>query len=253
MMPVSLDGLWWLIISLLPFILVQNWLHREVQAVFLLITRRQNVALGLFSLLFFPGVLLHETSHYLTARLLGVRTGRFSVLPQLMTDGRLRLGYVETAAADPIRDGLIGAAPLLTGGLVIAYLGTRALGLGALAPLAANGQWDAFWVGIAALPRLQDFWLWFYLAFTVSSTMMPSSSDRRAWLPISIGVLVLVSLALLFGAGPWMLDTLAPYLNHALGSVAMVFGISFVLHAVLLVPVLLMRMGISRVTGLRVV
>jgi hypothetical protein len=251
--PVPLDGLWLLLLSLLPFILVQNWLHREVQVVFLLITRRQNMALGLFSLLFFPGVLLHETSHYLAARLVGVRTGHFSVLPQLMADGRLRLGYVETAAADPIRDGIIGAAPLLTGGLAIGYLGTHALGLGALAPLAAGGQWDAFWAGIAALPQQQDFWLWFYLTFTISSTMMPSTSDRRAWLPISIGVLVLVALALLLGAGPWMLNTLAPYLNRAMRAVAMVFGISLVLHAVLLVPVMFLRLLIGRVTGLRVV
>ncbi len=253
MTPVPLDGLWWLLLSLLPFILVQNRLHREVQSVFLLITRRPPVALGLFSLLFFPGVLLHETSHYLAARLVGVRTGHFSVLPQLMGDGRLRLGYVETAAADPIREGMIGTAPLLSGGLVIGFLGTRMLGLGALAQLATAGQWDAFWSGIAALPQLQDFWLWFYLAFAVSSTMMPSSSDRRAWLPISIGVSVLTAAALLFGAGPWMLANLAPYLNRALHAVSMVFGFSLLIHAVLVLPIMLLRVGISRVTGLRVV
>ncbi len=252
MTPVPLDGLWWLLLSLLPFILVQNRLHREVQSVFLLITRRPPVALGLFSLLFFPGVLLHETSHYLAARLVGVRTGRFSVLPQLMANGHLRLGYVETAAADPLRDGIIGTAPLLAGGLVIGFLGTRMLGLGALAQLATGGEWDAFWSGISGLPQQQDFWLWFYLAFAVSSTMLPSSSDRRAWLPISIGVAVIVAAALLFGAGPWMLANLAPYLNRALHAVGMVFAISLILHAVLILPVMLLRVGISRVTGLRV-
>ncbi len=253
MTSMPLDGLWWLLLSLLPFILVQNRLHREVQSVFLLVTRHQSVALGLFSLLFFPGVLLHETSHYITARLLGVRTGRFSVLPQLLPNGRLRLGYVETAVADPIRDGLIGAAPLLTGGLVIGYLGTRALGLGVLAQLATSGQWEAFWSGLAILPQQKDFWLWFYLAFTVSSTMLPSSSDRRAWVPVSIGVLVIVAAALLFGAGPWMLANLAPVLNRALHAVALVFGISLILHVVLILPVMLLRTGISKVTGLRVV
>ncbi len=251
-MSTSLDGLWWLLLSLLPFILVQNRLHREVQSVFLLITRRQPVALGLFSLLFFPGVLLHETSHYLAARLVGVRTGRFSVLPQLLADGRLRLGYVETATTDPIRDGLIGAAPLLTGGLAIGFLGARALGLGILAQMATAGQWPAFWSGIAALPQQKDFWLWFYLAFTISSTMLPSSSDRRAWLPISIGVAVVVAVALLFGAGPWMLANLAPYLNSALHAVGLVFGISLLLHAVLILPILLLRLAISKATGLRV-
>src|SRR5512145_1583640 len=98
-----------------PLLFAQRWLHRETQLVFLLLTRSARLALGLFSLLFFPGVLLHELSHYLMARLLGVRTGRFSLLPELMPDGKLRLGFVETAETDIVRDALIGAAPLISG------------------------------------------------------------------------------------------------------------------------------------------
>lgn len=247
----GLDGLWRLAACLLPFILVQNWLHREVQAIFLLITRRPTTALGLFSLLFFPGVLLHESSHYLAARLVGVRTGRFSVLPQLLPDGRLRLGYVETAATDLLRDGLIGAAPLLSGGLAIALLGGRALGLAPLAQHFGAGRWDELWAGLAALPQQQDFWLWFYLAFTISSTMLPSSSDRRTWLPLAMGLALLLGLALLFGAGPWMLANLAPHLNRALQAVALVFGVSLLLHTALMIPLVLLRLLLSKATGLR--
>ena len=69
-----LTGLGWLAASLLLFLVAQRWLHREIHAVFLLITRRPGLSVGLFSLVFFPGVLLHETSHFLTARILGVRT-----------------------------------------------------------------------------------------------------------------------------------------------------------------------------------
>jgi hypothetical protein len=164
-------------------------LHRELQGIFLLLTRRPAVALGLFSLLFFPGVLLHEVSHFLTAKLLRVRTGRFSVMPKVLPDGRLRMGYVETAPSDTLRDALIGAAPLVTGSLLIAYLGAYRLGLSALATLALQENWDVFWAWLGALPNQPDFWLWFYLAFTISSTMLPSASDRRAWLPIVTGVL----------------------------------------------------------------
>src|SRR5512142_3077223 len=116
-----------------PLLFAQRWLHREIQWVFLLLTRSQALALGLFSLLFFPGVLLHELSHFLMARLLGVRTGRFSLLPSLVEGGKLRLGFVETAEADLVRDALIGAAPLITGGAAVAYLGITHLGLTALA------------------------------------------------------------------------------------------------------------------------
>jgi hypothetical protein len=59
-----LDGLAWLLLMLGPLLLLQPVLHREIQAVFLLLTRRPALTIGLFSLIFFPGVLLHEGSHF---------------------------------------------------------------------------------------------------------------------------------------------------------------------------------------------
>lgn len=247
----ALDGLWWLLLCGLPFLFIQRWLHRAIQAVLLLLTRRPVMAIGLFSLLFFPGIFLHEISHYLTACLLGVRTGRFSLLPRLLSDGRLRLGYVETAATDPLREALIGAAPLLTGGAVIVYLGMYRLGLSPLAGAFNQGNWDDLWPMLSALPAQGDFWLWFYLAFTVSSTMLPSDSDRRAWIPLLIGLALALGLATLAGAGPWMWVNLAPWVNGALRILALVFGISLALHLVLLVPISILAALLSRLTGLR--
>ena len=56
------------------------------------------------------------------AKLLGVQTGKFSLIPQAQPNGKLRLGYVETASGGFIRDALIGAAPLVTGSLFVAYV-----------------------------------------------------------------------------------------------------------------------------------
>ena len=78
----SFLGVGWLLLVLGPLLLLQRRLHWEIQAVFLLLTRRVDISVYLFSILFFPGILLHETSHYVMARVLGVRTGRFSLLPQ---------------------------------------------------------------------------------------------------------------------------------------------------------------------------
>jgi hypothetical protein len=248
----QVDGLIWLVVCLGPFLLVQRWLHREIQAVFLLLTHRPELTIGLFSLLFFPGVLLHETSHFLMARLLRVSTGRFSVLPRTQPDGQLQLGFVETTKTDFLRDALIGMAPLLSGGAVIVYLGISPLGLVPVGSFAAQAQWAQFWQALIQLPDLPDFWVWFYLAFTISSTMLPSASDRRAWLPLTLCLVVLAGISILAGAGPWMLSHVAPRLNQLLLTLATIFGISLVLHLILAALIGLLAHSLSRAMRLKV-
>lgn len=247
------DGLIWLFLLLAPFLFLQRRLHFELQAVFLLLTRSERLALGLFSLLFLPGVLLHETSHYLTARILGVQTGRFSLLPQVLPEGKLQLGFVETAQADFLREALIGAAPLVIGGLAIGSIGLHQLGLLPLANAFAGQDWPNFWPLLLSLPQQPDFWLWFYLAFAISTTMLPSHSDRRGWLPLALVTGGLGVAALLAGAGPWMLENLAPWLNNGLRALAVVFGISFAIHLTLWPPLRVIRASISHLTGMKVV
>ncbi len=249
----NLDGLLWLLLMLGPLLILQRGLHREIQGVFLLVTRRPEIAVALFSLLFFPGVLLHETSHYLMAKILGVPTGKVSLIPQSLEGNRLRLGFVETAETDILRDALIGMAPLLTGGLFVAYAGLVHLDLLSAWEAIASGNTAAALDALAAAVAVPDFWLWFYLTVTVSSTMFPSPSDRRAWLPVALIVVLIVGLALLFGAGPWMSENLLPLLNDALGGVAVVFGISVAVHLIVLLPTWALRKILSRLTGLRVV
>jgi hypothetical protein len=139
----------------------------------------------------------------------------------------------------------------VTGGAAVAYLGIARLKLLPLAGLIAQSDWPAFWPALAALPTQPDFWLWFYLAFAISSTMLPSASDRRSWLPIFLALLVLFGLVLLAGAGPWMLENLSPWLGRAFRSLAALFGISLVVNLVLLIPFRLLRELILRLTGMR--
>jgi len=246
------DGFVWFILMLLPLVFLQRLLHREIQALLLILSRSPEFTITVFSVIFLPGVLLHEFSHYLMAVILGVPAPRFSLVPQMLPDGRLQLGYVETVKTDIIRDSLIGGAPLIAGGLFVAYLSVSRLDLMPLWDVLRNGQLNLFLLGITLLPQVKDFPLWFYLVFTVSSTMLPSRSDRHAWAPLGITLVVLLGLAVVAGAGPWMLAYVTPVLNTFLRISATVFGLSAVLHVLLIVPIGLMHLGLARLTGVDV-
>ncbi len=243
------SGLIFFILSLLVYLVVQRRLHREIQGVFLLLTRSPSLALGLFAILFFPGVLIHETSHWIAAKLVGVRTGKFSLIPQLQPDGTLRLGYVEAAPADVFRETIIGAAPFVSGILAVGWIAVSPLKVLAMRQIQSiPGLWNA----LTELVNLPDFWLWFYLAFTISSTMLPSASDRRAWLPATL-ILGFIGLTfILAGAGEWLLVLVEP-INRLLNAIALVFVFSLLLHGCLILPFWLLRKFLSRVTGLEVI
>ncbi len=247
-----LSGPLWCALTLLPLTYLQRLLHREIQASFLILSRSPEFTVALFSVIFLPGVMLHELSHYLLALVLGVPTARFSLIPQMLPNGRLQLGYVETVKTDMFRDSLIGAAPLIAGGSLIAYLAVTRLDLIPLWDALRNGQFQLFWLGLTLLPKTPDFPLWFYLLFTISSTMLPSQSDRHAWLPLGMTILIVLGVAVFVGAGPWMLQNLAPAFSRFLSSAAVVFGLSVVLHALLIVPAGLLHLGLTRLTGLDV-
>jgi hypothetical protein len=248
----AFDGLLWLLLALIVFVFLQRFLHREIQAFFLILTRSTGMTQVVFALIFFPGVLLHELSHFLAAKILGVQTGKFSLIPQAQPDGKLRLGYVETVSGGFVRDALIGFAPLILGCLFVAYTAIYQMHMLPLWDLLHNANWGMIWVMFISIPQEPDFWLWFYLTFTISSTMMPSQSDRHAWLPLGLLVVGLIVVSILAGAGTWMLANLTPPFNQFMQALAMIFGLSGLLHLILILPFLLMHKILAKITRLDV-
>jgi len=253
MLMVNWGTFFYLLLLLVPLLYLQRFLQHEIQAIFLLITRQPEISMALFSLMFLPGVLLHEVSHFLMAHLLGVRTGRFSIIPKKLEGGRIQLGYVETASSDFFRDAMIGVAPLVTGGIFVAFAGVSRLGLNTIWESLTQGQMSSFSMAMKSVVDMPDFWIWFYLIFAVSSTMMPSSSDRRAWLPLISVMVILLGLVLLIGVGPWILTRFESAFKAALDAITMVLGITVLIHLILLLPAWIIRKIISRMVGLQVV
>jgi hypothetical protein len=203
--------------------------------------------------MFLPGVLLHELSHYFIARLLGVPVGRISIIPQALPDGRLRMGYVETASTDFVRDALIGVAPLIAGSIFVAYAGLVHLEFAFVWQQISMGELSSTIPIYTQLTTQPDFWIWFYLIFVVSSTMFPSASDRRAWTPILLMVVLVVVLLLISGAGPRIWEYLGTTLLAIVHILSLIFILSSLVHLILLPPLWLIRQLLQKVSGLKVV
>lgn len=249
----ELNDLGWFLIAVIGLAVLQRRLHFEIQALLFLLTKRIDLSMTIFAILFLPGVLIHELSHYGMARLLNVPVGKLSLIPQPLPDGRMRLGYVETQSTDFIRDALIGAAPLIVGSFVVAYAGL------------INLQFTIFWAeftmsdlslaisDLSGIFNQQDFWIWFYIIFVVSSTMFPSTTDRRGWTPILLTIGVLVSLVLISGLGPWLWERIGSFLLDLVRLLSMIFLVSALVHLLLLLPVWAIRFSLSRIFRLKVI
>lgn len=240
-----MTGVIWLIGILIPFILVQTWLHREIQQLFFYITRNVQAAIGLFSILFFPGITLHELSHLLAAWMLRVPVRKISLVPQLSGKKQIRLGYVETAQTSPVRDAIIGAAPIISGTIIIAVISYSVLNF----PVYFTGDWSGWGPALLKLPSIPDFWIWFYFIFVISSTMLPSASDRHCWLPILGFATVLFLIVLMLGAGPWLKSAAAPVAEQFLSVFSAILLVSLLAHMVLALPLFLLRLGIEKAVG----
>jgi hypothetical protein len=242
----------YLLLALLALVFMERWIHRHLQGIWLLLLRDADMALLLYSILMLPGVLLHEGSHWVMATLLGVRTGRFSVVPARLPDGTLRLGYVETEPVDFLRESLIGAAPLLFGAAAIIFVGYSRLGVGPVGEALARGDLLGMTGALRAMVGLPDFWLWLYLIFTISNSMLPSASDRRGWWRLLILLGVIFAGLYYLGFGSVLFEALARPLEAATRALAAAFAITVGLDLALVPGLWLVEAGLSRLTGMKV-
>jgi hypothetical protein len=208
-----MTAIWELVLALAAVLtilfLLNEWISRHIQGIGLLITGHSEGGMVLVWLIFLPGIVLHEVSHWVTAHLLGLHPSRLRVWPERR--GRLvRMGYVDFRAGGPLRESLVGLAPFLTGCAVLLGIATQVFGLD------EQMSWKGAIQSVLGGLHQADLWLFIYLIFTVSNGMMPSTSDRQAWGSLLLYMLVvtvsLYALDLLPTLPP---ETLARWLRRA--------------------------------------
>lgn len=212
--------LFWVAFALIILLLMQRWIHTHLHGVSLLLMGKPERAVILYAIVLLPGVFLHELSHWLAATFLGVRTGGFSIIPKMQPDGTVQLGYVEyfkSRSLGPVRESLIGGAPLIVGTAVILLIGFRVFSVTQLTAAFQSGELEALITALGQVYQTPDFLLWLYLLFAIANGMMPSRSDRRAWPAFLLTLLVAGLILSLLGWTGIIIDNLA-------GPVATVFS-----------------------------
>ena len=179
--------------TLAMMMLLSRWINRQVQVIGLRVSGDMNVAIMVFYLLMFPGIVLHELSHFLAARLLGLQVGEFALGPKRRRN-TIELGSVTVASGGAVRDSLVGLAPFITGTAVLLLVSYLIFDVGLIGEAWRTAGLDGVWAAVKGIWLVPDFWLWAYVIFVVSNSMTPSPSDRQPWVVagLYLGIALLV-------------------------------------------------------------
>lgn len=158
-------------------ILLSVLTHHSFQTLYLFLyklTRSDFIAKVGITILFFPGTVVHEMSHFFAAMLMNLRVRSANVLPVFEEDG-IKLGTVVYERKDPFRGILVGIAPLFGG---------------------VAASWGL--VALLYLPLTNTLLIHaciYFLLFTITSMQFSSRQDLidAVWLiPMIIGIAILI-------------------------------------------------------------
>ena len=146
-----------LVAEILALFFLSRVLTISLSIVLQLLHFHQKLIVFFIAIIFFPGTLIHELSHWLMAKLLLVRTGKVSLFPQLIGNS-ITMGSVIIEKTDTIRSFMVGVAPLMTG-IGIIFL--------------------TFYFLLPFINNLTNFEiaLFIYCIFVVSNSMFSSAKD----------------------------------------------------------------------------
>jgi hypothetical protein len=173
--------------GLLIALLLLAWLSRQIslqlQAATYRLTRSSGYVIVVLFLLLLPGIIVHEGAHWLVARLLGLKTGKFRVWPK--PQGKhIGLGSVSVQRGKLWQDSLVGLAPLLVGSALITVISQNILAADRVTTTLVNGLLIDSLAAFGQALKAADGYLWAYLLFTIGNAMMPSASDREPLAPL---------------------------------------------------------------------
>jgi hypothetical protein len=246
----------WVALALLILVLMQRWIHTHLHGLSLLVTGKPDRALYLYAIILLPGVVLHELSHWVSARLLGVRTGTLSIIPRRQANGSIQLGYVEYyrgKTLDPVRESLIGGAPLIVGTFVILLISLKIFDVTNLAAAVQTGQVDDLILAMTDFFEIPLVTIWIYLIFAISNGMLPSASDRRAWPAFIIFMIILGGILYILGLTDEVASGLVGPATRMFGYLGIAFSVAIGTDILFMLILAALEGIVSRLKGVDVV
>ncbi len=236
----------WFAVALAALLWLQRSIHRHLQGLALLALGDREAAVWLYALPLLPGVILHETSHALSGIALGARVRQISVV-QARSGGSIQLGFVALEETGLVRTLIIGLAPLIAGCVAILLIGHLGLGLGGAGTALTEGDWATAWGELIAATRARNAWVWAYLIFAISNTMLPSRSDMRAWPILALFLAMAAGVVALFKLGP----SLAPLATGVLRWLTAVCALTLAVDSPFALFIFLAEQALARLKGVR--
>lgn len=227
-----------------------RWLHRHLQGVLLLLTGDEEISLWLYAAVLLPGVILHELSHAVAAKLVRVKIGRIHILPR-RHGKRIQLGFVPVEETDFLRASLIGAAPLIAGSIAVVALGHWVFGTPELVTALSEGDMRVGVANLLTAFQAPDLWLWVYVVFAISNTMLPSRSDIHAWPVLAFVALVVGGGVVLLGGSALILDGVGRFLTGALRWIVLLVASTLLVDLPIFGVIFLIEKATERVKGIR--
>lgn len=173
-----------LLLSLIFLYISGQILLRQLTYLVHLIGGSRRFLIILWSLVFLPGTIIHELSHFFLAIIVGARTGKIEIFPEFLDSDEhetgVALGSVQTQKLNIIQGVLVGLAPFFVGLGLLVWLGALIL-----QSYSSASYWSLVFQS--------------YLFFTISNSFFPSRSDLVHVVPATITVAIIAFIAWLVG------------------------------------------------------
>ncbi len=236
----SLISLFWIVTTILLLYVLAGTTRGLVINIATLITRDDDRAMNWASWIFWPGVIIHEVAHWLTAIFFVFPIVLFTVWPERVKGGGIifgQVGYVKPRQFFPIRSSLIGIAPLFLGVIAITIISQFVFQADFISTRQIVSTPQAIMTAFQNLSFTPENRIWLYLLFAIGNSMMPSASDRQDWRMSGIIGLVLLVVLIYFGIQGLFFQAIGSFLTQVSGFVLLAFAITIVIDIVA-IPIL---------------